>query len=208
MSTTAPPPSTDPSLLMRLRDAQDSQAWGLFVSVYGPMIARFCRRRGLQDADAFDVSQEVLAKVSQALRSFEYQPETGRFRHWLGSVVRSRLAEFFAERQRQQSASGKPPPDAFFLEEAIEGGIDAEWTQQFHDHLLRVAMERAEADFDPINWQAFDLSWRQNVPVAEVAQQLNLPVAAVYVARYRILERLRKEVLMLAEDIPSLFSTD
>src|SRR5262245_51158989 len=86
---------TRPSLLVRLRDAGDSASWQTFVDLYGPVLYRYARRRGLQDADATDVAQEVLAEVARCIRAFEYQPERGRFRDWLGTVLCRRLARFW-----------------------------------------------------------------------------------------------------------------
>jgi RNA polymerase sigma-70 factor (ECF subfamily) len=77
---------------------------------------------------------------------------------------------------------------------------------QFHDHVLRLAMERARNDFEPQNWRAFEMAWIENRPVSEVARSLSITVSTVYVAKFRVLERLRKEVLVLAEDMPHLFA--
>jgi hypothetical protein len=89
MTSEPEPGPTQPSLLLRIRDAFDAESWRTFVSIYAPLIYRSCRRRGLQDADAADVGQEVLAQVARSIREFEYQPGRGRFRDWLGSVVRN-----------------------------------------------------------------------------------------------------------------------
>jgi RNA polymerase sigma-70 factor (ECF subfamily) len=74
---------TRPSLLMRIRDGQDAEAWALFVDLYAPVVFQHCRRRQLQDADAADLTQEVLIEVADAIRNFVYQSERGRFRDWL-----------------------------------------------------------------------------------------------------------------------------
>src|SRR5688500_7177705 len=93
---------TRASLLLRLRDPQDGDAWRLFADTYAPLVYRHCRRQGLQEADAADVAQEVLTQVARSIGTFEYRPERGRFRDWLGAVVRSKLARF---RQRQTRAA-------------------------------------------------------------------------------------------------------
>lgn len=97
---------TRPSLLLRLRDARDAQAWQTFVDVYGPLVFGHCRRRGLQHPDAQDVTQKVFAQVVQAIRSFEYRPEIGRFRDWLGTVVRHEIFRFLKTRERQAQGQG------------------------------------------------------------------------------------------------------
>jgi DNA-directed RNA polymerase specialized sigma24 family protein len=69
--------NTRPSLLARIRDAQDAVSWQLFVNIYAPVIYRFCRHKGLQDANAADVTQETLVETARCIRTFEYQPERG-----------------------------------------------------------------------------------------------------------------------------------
>jgi len=87
-------PDTRPSLLVRIRDAQDMPAWGIFVEVYAPLIHGYLRKRGLQDADAADVTQEVLRRVASAIRRFDYDPQRGGFRGWLFTVVRNQWRSF------------------------------------------------------------------------------------------------------------------
>ena len=94
------PGPTQPSLLLRIRDASDAESWRTFVSIYAPLIYRSCRRRGLQDADAADVGQEVLAQVARSIREFEYQPGRGRFRDWLGAVVKNKVGRFLENEVR------------------------------------------------------------------------------------------------------------
>ncbi len=90
---------TRPSLLIRLRDVADADAWRTFVATYAPLVHRFGRRQGLQDADAADLTQDVLGEVCRAIRSFEYEPARGRFRDWLLVITRRRSARF-QERRR------------------------------------------------------------------------------------------------------------
>src|SRR5205085_2607216 len=94
-------PATRPSLLVRLRDAGDGPAWSQFVDLYGPLIFAFGRRRGLQDADAADLAQDVLARVCQAVRTLEYDPARGSFRSWLYTVTRNCFLTFVQRRGRQ-----------------------------------------------------------------------------------------------------------
>src|SRR5262245_44373845 len=97
---------TRASLLVRLRDPRDGDAWRLFADTYVPLVYGHLRRHGLQEADAADVAQEVLTQVARSIGGFDYQPERGRFRGWLGAVVRSKLARFFKQQGRAAHAAG------------------------------------------------------------------------------------------------------
>ncbi len=193
-------PQTHPSLLIRIRDPQDGEAWEAFVNTYVPMIYRYARRMGLQDADAADISQEVLTEVARCIRSFEYQPDRGRFRDWLGLLVRRRLARFLKKKGREGSETT--------TEEEAETpepcSADAEWSEEFNARILAAALERARPHFEPSTWRAFEGVWVENRRAGEVAAELKLPIEGVYTAKSRVLKRLEEEVRILAEDVPQL----
>lgn len=184
--------ATRPSLLVRLRDGADAEAWQTFVDVYAPLLYTFARGRGLQDADAADVGQEVLTDVARCIRTFEYQPDKGRFRDWLGLIARRKLWRFLNKRDGQ--------PDS--LIEETSGEVDPEWSSAFHSRLLEVSMQRIRNEFEATTWQAFSENWIQDQPVTDVAKATGLSVAAVYVAKSRVLKRLREVILEIAEDVP------
>jgi RNA polymerase sigma factor (sigma-70 family) len=192
---------TSPSLLVRIRDAQDVASWRTFVDLYAPLIYRYCRRRGLQDADAADVGQEVLLQVARSIRTFEYQPERGRFRDWLGTVIHGKLVRWREKHGRDVNGAAGPDSEQF-LAGVVSPEADTEWAAQFHAHVLGAALERIRPRFEPATWRAFELTWVEDRPAAEAAAAAGLQVAAVYVAKSRVLKQLRDEVLLLAEDIP------
>src|SRR5437868_10770601 len=97
---------THPSLLLRIRDSGDRQAWAEFVDVYGPLVYGFARRHGLQDADAADLTQEVLHAVAAAVGRLDYDPQRGSFRGWLFTAVRNRLHNALARRRRECRGGG------------------------------------------------------------------------------------------------------
>jgi RNA polymerase sigma-70 factor (ECF subfamily) len=88
--------------LVRIRNAEDQRAWEEFVEIYTPLIYAFCRQRGLQDADAADVAQEVMRAVSRAIGGFDYQPERGRFRSWLFAITRSKFNNLLEKRRKRK----------------------------------------------------------------------------------------------------------
>lgn len=205
MATESAGPVTRPSLLVRLRDAQDVESWRTFVQVYLPLVLSYCRRRGLQDADAADVSQDVLAELARAIRTFEYDPRRGRFRDWMGTITRRKIARFHHQRSRGAAA---PAATLVDLENTVAAEPDPEWTEEFHARILQVSLERIRPHFEERTWQAFEKVWLDNCPALETARALDLPIDMVYVAKSRVLKRLREEVLLLAEDIPLLVPLD
>lgn len=195
--------ATRPSLLIRIRDAADTPSWLAFVELYSPLIRGYCMRRGLQEADACDVAQEVLAQVSRSIRTFEYEPGRGRFRDWLGTITRNKIARHVAVRARgDQPVGGGPSAD--LIESVSSPEADTLWSSAFHDRVLQVALARSRVDFEPTTWAAFEGVWLDARPAAELAHSLGLKIEAVYAAKSRVLRRLREEVLALAEDLPTL----
>src|SRR5271167_1262857 len=120
--------ATRPSLLMRLRDPADAESWRTFIAVYGPLILRYARQRGLQDADAADVAQDVLAQVARSMREFTYEPDRGRFRDWLGTVVRHRIGRFLKREATRPTTAGG------WLDTMPAVDQDGEWSAAFNAH--------------------------------------------------------------------------
>ena len=187
-------PPTRATLLVRLRDSGDEDAWRQFVELYAPVVYRWYRRRGLQDADAADLTQEVLRAVAAGAGQLDYDPERGTFRGWLYGVVRHKLRDFLDRRCRHPPATG----DAATLEllqaiPAADGECD-QWEREYQRRLFSIAAEKARALADDATWQAF---WRTAVdgqPARAVAEALQMSVGAVYVAKSRIVARIKQYV--------------
>src|SRR5262249_30143379 len=99
-------PSTRPSLLVRIRDLQDQQAWREFVQIYGPLVYGFASKRRLKEADAGNHSQEFISAVAGAAGGLNYDPQKGWFRGWLYTVARNKLHDFLLARRRQCQGTG------------------------------------------------------------------------------------------------------
>ncbi len=198
--------ATRPSLLLRLRNPRDSEAWRTFVETYTPLVYAYCRRRGLQASDVADVTQEVMAQVLRSIAEFSYEPQRGRFRDWLGTITRTKLARFLARNARAGKGEGGDAgaEDLTLHVEAPE--TDTLWTEGFHARVLEVAMTRARPDFQEATWTIFEHAWVSGQAAPDVAQELGVPIESVYIAKSRVLKRLRTEVVTLAEDYPPLLA--
>lgn len=196
-----PTPHTRPSLLVRLKDTGDHEAWRQLVELYAPLVYRFLRRRGLQDADAADLTQEVLRAVASAIERFDYDPRRGTFRGWLYTVARHKLHTFLKRRQRQRCHTEEIEAERL-LEEPAPDEESALWEQEYRQRLFDWAAEQVRCHFQVATWQAF---WRTAVEgqsPQQAAAALGLSVGAVYIARSRVLARLKEEVQLLEEGEP------
>jgi RNA polymerase sigma-70 factor (ECF subfamily) len=189
---------TRPSLLLRLVNPRNAEAWQTFVDVYGPLVFAHARRRGLRHEDAEDVTQRVFARVSAAIATFEYQPEIGRFRDWLGTIVRNEVNRFLQQDRGVVRSTGGEQENS--LDACVAPAAETAWTAEFNAHILQLALARARERFEPPTWRAFELVWLQNTPAADVATQLAQPIDWVYVAKSRVLRQVWKEVQNLTED--------
>jgi RNA polymerase sigma-70 factor (ECF subfamily) len=137
--------------------------------------------------------------VVSGIRALDYRPGLGRFRDWLGTIVRNEINRHLAKQAR--AADGRLPtcPDAV-LDATPVPGEDGAWVEAFSARLLQVSLERARPHFEGPTWRAFELVWLEDRPAAEVARELGQPLDWVYVAKSRVLKRLRQVVQELADD--------
>ncbi|RMF38181.1 MAG: sigma-70 family RNA polymerase sigma factor [Planctomycetota bacterium] len=184
---------TPPSLLLRIRDHDDAEAWTSFTEVYSPLVYGFCRSRSLQPADAADVTQEVLLRVAKAIQSFDYDQRVGLFRDWLARIVINEIRRFAQRRQAGQLPEGHDEPSA-----------NSGWNEHFQRHILQSALHRCRHRFSEETWCVFLESWVQQVPPSEVARKFGVSIDKVYVARSRVLKQLRREVAILCDDMPAV----
>jgi RNA polymerase sigma-70 factor (ECF subfamily) len=181
---------TRPSLLLRLRDVKDGPAWDLFVETYTPLVYAYCRRRGLQSSDIADVTQEVMAQVMRSIADFSYDPGRGRFRDWLGTVTRTKILRFLRNNNRPGRAGYSTAEE--ILKQVEDPEADTLWTEGFQARVLEVALGRTRPAFETATWDLFHGSWIDGKPAARLAEELRVPVEAVYVAKSRVLKRLRE----------------
>jgi RNA polymerase sigma-70 factor (ECF subfamily) len=178
-------------LLARLGDPLDRAAWQQFVELYGSLVYGFARRRGLQDADAADLTQEVFLAVARAAGRWRYDPRRGSFRGWLYAVTRKKIARLLQRRRTQPVGAGDSTACQRLDEQpSPEPDQDAVWEQEFQQQLFRLAAAAVQHSFAPTTWKAFWQTAVEGKSGATVAADLGLSVGAVYVARSRVLARL------------------
>jgi RNA polymerase sigma-70 factor (ECF subfamily) len=187
------PPLTRPSLLVRLRDKRDEAAWALFVRLYGPLVFRYGQRSGLQDADAADLTQDVLCSVSAAAGRLEYDPQRGTFRGWLFTLARRRLCDLRTRQARQPRGSGDTDALQRLDEQPAREEVD-QWDREYQQHLFLAAAEEVRPAFQPKTWQAFWQTAIEGKSGQDVARELGLTLAAVYLAKSRIMARLKQQI--------------
>jgi RNA polymerase sigma-70 factor (ECF subfamily) len=191
-------PQTQPSLLVRLRDARDEGAWAQFVDVYAPLVYGYVRRRGLQDADAADLAQVVLRVVASAIRKLDYDARRGSFRGWLFTIVRTKLSSFLS---RQEACQGTGDTATHRLLEA-QPAPDADaptWDAEYDHRLFTWAAQQVRSQVREATWQAFWQTAVDGKPGKEVADALGLSLAAVRLAKSRVVARL-KALVQQAQD--------
>jgi RNA polymerase sigma factor (sigma-70 family) len=184
-------PATRASLLVRLRDPLDGAAWGQFVDLYAPLIYGYLRNQGLQDADAADLCQEALASVSGAVGRLDYDPARGAFRNWLFTVVRRKLLNWRAAREDKALASGDSGNQRLLEQCPAPAADDAEWQAEWERRLFAWACEQVRPSVTTATWQAFWRTAFEDQPGKRVAADLGITVAAVYLARGRVIARLK-----------------
>jgi RNA polymerase sigma-70 factor (ECF subfamily) len=200
MSSHDPTPSASTSLLVDLRRG-NADAWRRWTYLFGPVVHDWCRAAGLQEQDAADVAQEVFAAVMAGLANFRRDQPGATFRGWLWTVTRNKVRDFWRRRGQQPQGAGGSEAQlrlAELPEELSEDGSRAVETTRGSGFFQR-ALELIENNFEYRTWQAF---WRTTIdeqPATEVAAALGMSAGAVYVAKSRVLARLREELGELIE---------
>ena len=184
---------------MRIKDQKDSLAWSEFVDIYGPLIYRFGRRKGLQDADATDFTQDVFSEISQQIAKFTYNPELGKFRNWLFVVSSRVLGHRLRKTSKQAQGSGESRVANMLGQIPSPGEDDDVWEKEYRQHLFSWACERVRHQFKESTWKAFIATAVNGQSAATVANTLDLSVGAVYIAKTRVTQKL-KDIISSVDD--------
>ena len=192
--------ATRVTLLGRLRAApNDPAVWSEFVAWYGRKIYAWCRAWGLQQADAQDVTQEVFLNLSARMQEFRYDPR-GSFRAWLKTVTHHAWQDYLERQHRPGRGAGTESAIERLAALEARDDLARRLAEAFDEELLKEAAVRVRLRVEPRTWDAFQLLAIEGRTGAEVARQLNMKVATVFVARSKVQRMLREEVARLEED--------
>jgi RNA polymerase sigma-70 factor (ECF subfamily) len=198
---------TRPTLLRRVAQWDDAASWNEFHRLYRKLIYGLARRAGLSHEDAEDVTQDVFKRVAETIHTFRSDPERGTFRGWLMNLTRWRIADKFGAKPKGEQLSGGhgdgtgtggtgtierlPAPNE----------SHADWDREWQRHVLEAACERIARKVKPKHYQVFELYVRRQTPVLQVARELGINPAAVYLVGSRLTRQLKEEVARLREQL-------
>jgi RNA polymerase sigma-70 factor, ECF subfamily len=180
--------TTLPSLLERIAADPNREAWQQFVDLYTPLLFGWTRRLGLPEHDASDLVQDIFTVLVEKLPAFRYDPQQS-FRAWLRTVLLNRWRNRCRQRSYQTTPGGADledvpgRPDPYFFEE-----------EEYRQALVSRALALMQAEFQPVTWKACWEFVVRDRPAAEVAAELGITVNAVYLAKSRVLRRLREQL--------------
>jgi RNA polymerase sigma factor (sigma-70 family) len=194
-------PTTRQSLVMRLRNLDDQAAWTEFVAIYEPLVYQLARQKGLQDADAQDLCQEVFRAVAGAIERWDPDPAKGRFRAWLFRIARNLLVDYFSDQRRQARGTGRTSVQEMLEACPVQDAqAKADFAAEFKRQAFCWAAKQVKREFAESTWRSFWETGVKNRPIDQVAKEVGVSTGAVYIARSRVLARLRERVQQLTED--------
>jgi RNA polymerase sigma-70 factor (ECF subfamily) len=185
---------TSATLLERLRAQPDEEAWRRLLDLYTPLLEQWLGRYGLQPSDRDDLTQEVLAVVVRELPAFQHNQRPGAFRRWLRTILVHRLQGFWRARQGRPLATGDSDLGRMLEQlEDPESALSRQWDQEHDRQVMARLLAQIETQVAPATWQAFRRVVLEGKDEETVADELGLSVNAVFIAKSRVLARLRRD---------------
>ncbi len=196
----SPIPDTRESLILRLPDKNDVQAWDEFVTIYRPLVYRLARAKGLQAADADELVQEVLVAVSRAVSRWEPDADRGRFRDWLFRISRNLMINYLTRKKHLPLGSGDSGIEQLLHTQADRFTKQSNFFDiEYQREVFRLVAADVSSEVSERIWQAFWRSSVENQSIESVASQLGMSSGAVYIARSRVMARLRRAAAKFLE---------
>src|SRR4051812_49141623 len=164
-------PLTRVSLLVQIRDGSNQVAWQEFIKLYGPVVYGFARKRGLQDADAADLMQDVMRSVSTSIGRLDYDRTQGTFRGWLFTITRNKVFSFLSARRIRPQAAGDTATNRLLDTQPDNNDGSDTWETEYQRRLAALAMDRIRSEFQEKTWQAFRLTAVEGVAAPDAARE-------------------------------------
>ncbi|HZW33982.1 MAG TPA: sigma-70 family RNA polymerase sigma factor [Isosphaeraceae bacterium] len=188
-------PLTQPSLLVRLRDRGDDRAWSEFVEIYTPLIQRLARQKGLQEADAADLVQEVFGAVARWIDRYDPDPSKGTFRGWLSRIARNQILDALAARRRHPQGVGDSSMRRLLDAQPAPSPEDtALFEVEYRRRAFAWAAERVRDEVSEMAWRVFWMAGVEGTNAKAVAEALGTTVGTVYHYKSQVMARLRRKV--------------
>jgi RNA polymerase sigma-70 factor (ECF subfamily) len=185
-------PDTRHSLILRLSDPADQDAWREFVSLYEPLVYHLARRKRLQDADARDLCQDVFVTIARTIDRWD--AERGTFRAWLSRIARNLLVNFLTRQHSPRGTGATSVQELLEAQPAADPSATALFEAEYRRQLFRWAANEIKSEFTLPTWKAFWQTAVENRAPKDVSEEIGLSIGAVYIARCRVLARLRERV--------------
>jgi RNA polymerase sigma-70 factor (ECF subfamily) len=193
-------PETRQSLLVRLGERSDD-AWAEFLAIYEQAIRHYCRAKGLQDADARDVTQNVLTAVAKHIDRWDPDPRKGSFRGWLLTVARNIVVDSLVDLRRRATAGGASEVEELLAELPDSEETDASaFLLEYRRLVFHRVAEQVKREVRKTTWQAFWMTTLEAQKPEQVAQVLGVSVGSVYTAKCRVVARIRAKIADLDVD--------
>jgi RNA polymerase sigma-70 factor (ECF subfamily) len=185
---------TSLSLLARVSDQPAEADWRRFTSLYDPLIRGWLRRREVLPHDADDLVQEIMTVVVRRVIGFEHNGRIGAFRTWLRTITVNCLRDYWrAGKNKAAGVGGSDIQDIIAQLEDPASEMSRLWDQEHDRFVMRRLLEMLQEEFEPKTWQAFQKFALENIPAADVAKELGITTNAVFIAKSRVLTRLKLE---------------
>lgn len=185
---------TSPSLLQRLSGSDADTSWRTFFDLYAPLIERWLKRHFVGDTDCQDLAQEVLIVVSRRLKDFEHNQRTGAFRNWLRQITVNCLRDFWRKQRITPKGAGGSDFQATLQElEDSTSNLSQVWDREHDAFVTAALLKQIQPSFEPRTWTAFQRVVLDGVSADEAAAELGITTNAVFIAKSRVLSKLRQE---------------
>jgi RNA polymerase sigma-70 factor (ECF subfamily) len=191
---------TNTSMLAGLRDRRNDACWSEFFARYQPMILAFARKLGLSDSDAQDAAQETLVAFAGSYRDGGYDRDKGRLRTWLMGIASHKVRDIQRRRGREVVLANNPESTAFINKIPDEEQMSQVWEAEWQQAIVKRCMEEVRTQVKPRTMEAFELFALKGLAAEEVARKLDMTENAVWIAKNRVLSRLRETQKYMEEN--------